>query len=197
MREKMKSSTLNSKKVVIPVALSLVLVSAALAFAGEAPEEGPKMMDWVWRFFNFGLVAALLGWVYAKYIKGILKSRIETIESALASARSDREEALKKLSEVEARLKDKDTELANIIRVSKENGAKEKALIIKDSEKIAADILSSATDSIGAELMRAKDAIRREAALMAVELAEKLVREEIKKEDHARIVEEYIAKVGG
>ena len=69
--------------------------------------------------------------------------------------------------------------------------------ILKEAERIAQEIISGAKANMDAELLKAKDALRREAALMALELAEKLVKEQISKEDQARILEEYIEKVGG
>jgi F-type H+-transporting ATPase subunit b len=180
-------------------ALTMVALTVGLAYAQEhgGGEEGATMMDWVKRIVDFGLVAALLVYVFVKYIKGALKSRIEGIENALAEAKAAREEALKRLAAVEARLKDKDAEIKSLLKVAEDNGKKEKAQLIKDGKDLGEDIIASAKENIDTELVKAKDALRREAALLAMELAEKMVRENIKKEDQTRIVEEYIAKVGG
>jgi len=178
--------------------LLMVALTVGIAYAqGEGGEEGATTMDWVKRIVDFSLVAALLIYIFVKYIKGALKSRIEGIENALAEAKAAREEALKRLAGVEARLKDKDTEIQSLLKVAEENGKKEKAQLIEDGKKLGVDIIASAKENIDTELIKAKDALRREAALMAMELAEKMVRENIKKEDQTRIVEEYIAKVGG
>jgi len=200
----MKSKYLPSRDVTIKTlrtllyAAAMVAVLAAAAYA--APEGGAEettTMDWVWRIVNFAVIAGLLGYIYFKYGRGALKARIDGIEASLAEARAAREEALKRLAGVEAKLKDKDAEIQGLLKVAEENGRKEKALIIAESGKMSEDILASARENIDAELLKAKEALRKEAALMAVELAEKMVRENIKKEDQARIVEEYIAKVGG
>lgn len=178
-----------------------IAVTAGMAYAqehgGGHGEEGATMLDWGKRVLNFTIIAAGLGYIYSKYIKGSLKGRIESIESALAEAKSAREEALKRLADVEARLKDKDSELAGLISVAEENGRKEKALLIEEGARMAEDIIASAKDNLDSELIKAKEELRREAALVALELAEKMVRENITKEDRTRIVEEYIAKVGG
>jgi len=179
------------------LAAAAVCVTALAAYAGEGGEEGPTTMEWVWRVVDFSFVAGLLGYIYVKYIKGALKARIEGIEASLAEAKAAREEALKRLADVEARLKDKDTEIGSLLKIAEENGRKEKALLIEEAKKMGEDVRSSAKENIDAELLKAKSALRREAAILAMELAEKLVAENIKKEDQARIVEEYIAKVGG
>jgi F-type H+-transporting ATPase subunit b len=184
-------------KAVLPAAaMLLVFVAVAHAAGGEGGEE-PTGKDWMWRTVNFAIIAALLVYIYVKHVKGALKSRIEGIEAALAEAKAAREEAITRLADVEARLKDKDAELARLVSVAQENGAKEKARLIEDGETISVDIIASAKEGIDAELIKAKDELRREAALLAVELAEKLIKENISADDRSRILEEYIAKVGG
>jgi len=179
-------------------AVCVVAVAAVRAYAGEGGEaEGPSTMDWVWRIVNFAVVAGLLGYFLTGKVKAALSARIEGIETALAEAKAAREDALKRLADVQARLKDKDSEIASMVKQAEENGEKERALLIAEGEKAVQTILASAKENIGAELMKARDSLRKEAALLALEIADKLVRENIKKEDQARIAEEYIAKVGG
>ncbi len=179
-------------------ALAIVALLATCALAAEHGEEPvATTMDWVWRIVNFAVIVGVLVYFMAKPVKGFLKKRIEDIEASLAEAKAAREEALKRLADVQARIKDKDAEIKSLLKVAEHNGQKEKEDILKESERVYQDILASARENIESELIKAKDALRREAALMAVELAEKLVKENISKEDQARILEEYIAKVGG
>ncbi len=176
----------------------MVALTAVAAFAeAEGGEDATTTMDWVWRIVDFAIIAGVLVYFVSGPFKNFFRSRVEGIEAALAEAKAAREEALKRLADVEARLKDKDAEIQSLLKVAEDNGQKERALLLKDSEQMGEDILASAKENIDAELLKAKDALRREAALLAVELAEKMVKENIKKEDQARIVEEYIAKVGG
>jgi len=199
----MTSKYLPSRKIIVKtlslvsVAAAVVALSAAAASAAEGGAEGATGMEWMWRTVDFALLAVLLGWVYFKHIKGILAKRIEGIEDALSEAKTAREEALARLADVEARLKDKDKEIEALVKVAEDNGVKQKARLADDGRKISEDILASARESIDAELAKAREAVRKEAAAMAVEIAEKMVRESINAEDRARIVQEYIAKVGG
>ena len=192
-----KAVVVKALKAAVP-GLLLVALLATCAIAAEHGEEpATTPMDWVWRFVNFFVIVGVLVYFLAKPVKGFLRKRIEDIEASLAEAKAAREESLKRLSEVQARLKDKDAEIQSLLKVAEHNGQKEKEDIVKESERVYQDILASARENIDSELIKAKDALRREAALMAVELAEKLVKENISKEDQARILEEYIAKVGG
>jgi F-type H+-transporting ATPase subunit b len=179
------------------MALGMVALTAAVAFAAEkGGEEGATAMDWVWRVVNFGIIFGVLVYFVAKPFKNFLAKRVAEIEASLADAKAAREQALSRLTAVEAKLKDKDAELQGILKVAQANGEKEKELLIKEAEEMTADVVASAKELIEAELVKAKDAIRREAALKAVELAEKLIKENVKKEDQARILQEYLEKVG-
>ena len=191
--------TLNIKRAAFIGAYALVgvLGLAAAAYAAEGGGTEVTTMDWVWRIVNFAIILGVLIYFLKKPVQTMLRKRIEDIETALAEAKRAREEALKRLAEVEARLKDKDAEVQSLVKLAEENGRKEREQIIADSAKAGESILASAKENIDAELLKAKDALRREAALLAVEMAEKIVKENIKKEDQNRIVEEYIAKVGG
>lgn len=182
-------------------ALGMVVLFAGVVLAqehgGGHEVEMPTKMEWFWRVLNFGIIFAALTYFIAKPLKSFLRKRVEDIEAALSEARIAREESLKRLADVEARLKDKDRELAALVSVAEENGRKEKEILISEAGKVGADIVASAKENIGAELVKAKEELRREAALMAIELAEKMVRENIKKEDQVRLLDEYMAKVGG
>lgn len=180
--------------------LGMAVMFAAAAYAqehGGGHEEATTPMEWVWRVVNFGIILGALIYFVAKPLKSALRKRVEDIETALNEARMASEESRKRLADVEARLKDKDRELKALVGVAMENGRKEKEILIAEAGKAGEDIVASAKENIGAELMKAKDELRREAALMAIELAEKMVRENIKKEDQVRILDEYMAKVGG
>ena len=178
--------------------MSMVGMTAALAHAEGAGggEEGASLKDWLWHLVNFGIFAAALIYLLAKPFKRFLVKRSDDIRQALDEARAAREEALGRLADVQARLRDKDKEIQSLLDMAQENGKKEKELLVKEGDRVAADILSSARENIDAELFKARESLRREAALLAMELAEKMVKENISKEDQARILEDYIARVG-
>ena len=179
------------------IALGMVALTAAVAAAAEhGGEEGATTMDWVWRVLNFGIIFGVLVYFVAKPFKNFLAKRVAEIEASLADAKASREQALSRLAAVEAKLKDKDAELQGILKVAQANGEKEKELLVKEAEDMTADIVASAKELIEAELVKAKEAIRREAALKAVELAEQMIKENVKKEDQARMLQEYLEKVG-
>jgi F-type H+-transporting ATPase subunit b len=116
-------------------------------------------------------------------IKGFFKKRTELIEQSLREAREAKELAQKALAEVEERLKVKDTEMEQIIAGAKKSGENEKARLIEEGDKLKARILEQAKTNIDYEVKRAKESIKEEAVEIAMELAEKKLKENCQKKN--------------
>ena len=130
-------------------------------------------------------------------ISGFFKKRTELIEQSLREAREAKELAQKALAEVEERLKTKDSEIENIIASARLSGEKEKARLAEEGEKLKARILEQAKTNIDYEVKRAKEAIKDEAVEIAMELAEKKLKEKLSKDEQLKLLEESLAKIEG
>jgi F0F1-type ATP synthase membrane subunit b/b' len=62
---------------------------------------------------------------------------------------------------------------------------------------MVSDIDAQVKQGVDLEVQKAKTALQAEASMLAVDLAEKSIKEKIGPQDHERIVKEYITKVGG
>jgi F-type H+-transporting ATPase subunit b len=171
----------------------------AVAFAaegGEAPESLFK--EYLWPVINFLVLLALLVYGFKKAdIKGYFKKRTELIEQTLNEARQAKELAQKALAEVEERLKVKDKEIQEIIASAKYSGEREKVRLAEEGEKMKEKILEQAKTNIDFELKRAKESIKEEAVGIAMELAEKKLKEKMTKEEQMKLLEESVAKIEG
>jgi F0F1-type ATP synthase membrane subunit b/b' len=76
-------------------------------------------------------------------------------------------------------------------------GENDKQALIEEGKKIAKDIQEQVKVGIDIEVQKAKADLVVEAAALAVDLAEGRIRDKIGKQDHERIVKEYISSVGG
>ena len=81
-------------------------------------------------------------------------------------------------------------DLKNLVKDDPQNG-KARALL--------ADALAQQGDfgAAAIEVQKAKTALAAEAALLSIDLAEGNIKEKISKQDHERILKDYIKKVGG
>jgi F-type H+-transporting ATPase subunit b len=187
-----------------PIFISLLftlqsLFLAAVAFAEEGGEEHVSLFKaYFWPVINFALLVALLVYALKKAdIKGYFKKRTELIEQSLKEAREAKELAQKALAQVEERLRVKDKEMEEIIASARMSGEKEKAKLAEEGAKLQEKILEQAKTNIDFEVKQAKSAIKQEAAELAMELAEKKLKEKLTKEEQLKLLEESVAKIEG
>lgn len=199
----MKIQGLKSKgfiKILLVFLLCIMNLFFTIAvFASEEGAEGHASLfkDYLWKIINFAILAFILFKFGRKPLQSFLKQRAELIEKTLKEAQQAKEAAQKSLQEVEERLKTKDKELENIISSSKRSGEEIRDSLIQQGDKLREKILEQARVNIEYELKSAKEAIKAEAVEIAMELAEKKLKEKLTKEEQKRLLEESLAKIGG
>lgn len=176
------------------VILTLNFAFVAAAFAAE---EGTAFSwkELTWPIINFTILVAALFYVGRKPVREFFKKRTEMIEKSLKDAEEAKELAKKILEEVRERLKNTDTEIEEILASAKKAGEKEKDALIAEGKRLKDKILEQARVNIEFELQKAKEAIKSEAVIMALELAEKQIEERLGKKDQEKLIEEYIKKL--
>jgi F-type H+-transporting ATPase subunit b len=177
----------------------LLLSFSVSALAVEGSGEHPSIFQmYLWPVINFLILLAILTYVIKKMdIKGYFRKRTELIEQSIREAREAKELAQKALSEVEERLKIKDSEIASIIAGAGQSGEKEKARLLEEGDRLKARILEQAKTNIDYEVKRAKESIKQEAVEIALELAEKKLKEKLSKDEQLKLLEESLTKIEG
>jgi F-type H+-transporting ATPase subunit b len=176
----------------------LATVSVAAAVAGGGGETGPAdPMDFVWKIVNFSILVFVLVKFGRKPIAGFLKARTEGIKKSLDEAREAKELAQQALDEVKEKLKNKDREMEEIISSAKASGEKERERIIEEAGRMSEKLIEQTRANIDFELKQAREAIKAEAAEIAMELAEKKIKEKLTEEDRKRLFEEALGKLEG
>ena len=182
-KQKSEISVQKFRKLIFPLFIfSIAFASYAFGSGGgEEGEHGSILRDYMWKIFNFAILIIILFKFARKPLQNFLQKRTELIEKTLNEAREAKEAATKALKEVEERLKLKDAELEAILTAAKKSGEHDRDNIIEES----------------ARLKHAKEAIKAEAAEIAIELAEKKLKEKLTKEEQEKLLEESITKIGG
>jgi len=183
----------------IITALLLVCLMTGVAIAssgGGHDDSGVLLKDFLWRGLNFGLMAALLVFLLRKPIKNGLAGRREGIEKALAAAKKAQAEAEAKFAEYDQKLALATEEIAEISNAIRKEGELEQKKIIESAKEMAIKIEQDAEKAAALEVAKARTELQREAVQLAVELAEDLLKKNFTKEDDARLIDEYIKKVG-
>ena len=172
--------------------LNIVFVSAAFASGGGGHGE---TQGWLWLIVNFSLLAGILVFFGRKPVKEYFQKRTEMIEKSLKEASEARELAQKTLLEVQSRFKNTDSEIEEILQAARKSGEKEKAAVIAEGEKLKEKIIEQAKANIDFELQKAKEQIKSDAALLALELAEKEIREKLGKKEQDALINDYIKRL--
>jgi len=158
----------------------------------------PEWLDrWVnypglelWKFANlliFLAVAFYLHHRFGKPIRNALRSRSESIKRELAKAREDRDIALAKLAELDARFADLDAEVERIKERAKVEAEAERQRISLATEEEIARIREQAKREIESAGKAARHELRRFAAMESVRLAEEILKREMTPADDARL----------
>jgi F-type H+-transporting ATPase subunit b len=187
------------KKLILPFFI-FSLTFAAYAFGsggGEEGEHGSILKDYIYKIINFLILVIILFKFGKKPLGDFLKKRTELIEKTLTEAKEAKEAALKALKEAEERLKTKDAEVAAIVAAAKKSGEVERDRIIEESGKLKEKILEQAKTNIEFELKHAKESIKAEAVELAMELAEKKLKDKLTRGEQERLLDESLVKIGG
>jgi len=193
----------HKKKILYIIAFTVFnLAVAAFVYASSGGGEGaehaaPWWKDYIWKIINFLLLVVILFKFAKKPMQNFFQKRTELIEKTLNEAKEAKAISLKALQEVETRLKAKDAEIEAILAASKKSGEQERDSIIAESDRLKAKILAQAKTNIEYELKHAKEAIKAEAVELAMELAEKKLKEKMTKEEQEKLFDDSLMKIGG
>jgi F-type H+-transporting ATPase subunit b len=183
------------------IALAGPFLFAAIAAAEEAAEGGHETFtfvgDWLPRLVNFAIIAGVLVYFMRKPTRDFFKNRTAEIEKALRESQEARDKAVASLAEMERKVRELEAETRAMVADAQARGEKDKAALQEEGKKVSKDIQEQVKAGIDIEVQKAKADLAVEASLLAVDLAEGKIKSSIGKQDHERIVKDYIAKVGG
>ncbi len=182
------------------ITLLLILASCGLAAAAEGgghhADGGVLLKDFLYRVLNFSVVVAILWYFLSKPLKNGLSGRSRDIEKALADAKKAQDEAEAKFAEYDRKLTQATEEIAEISDAIRREGELEKQKILENARVMAEQIEKDAEAAAELEVAKAKEQLQKEAVQLAVNLAEELLKKNFTKEDDARLIDEYMKKVG-
>lgn len=174
-----------------------LLEFASLSFEGSDWLNYPGLE--LWKFVNlaiFIVAGFLLHRRFGRPLSEALRNRGEGIKRELQRARAEKEEALAKLAEVEARIKDLDSEVAAIREQAKLEGEAERERIKLTTEAEMTKLKQQAQREIESAAKAAVQDLRRFTASESVRLAEESIRRDIKVEDDARLIGNNLEQLG-
>lgn len=151
-----------------------------------------SIWSWVFKSVNFIILVGIIVKFAGKPLKEYLENRHRTIKNKL-------EEAERMYSEAEALKADYEKKIAKLdeeveafkVKIVAE-AEKEKKKILDEAAYMASKIKEQARLSYEQEAKEVIDKIKEEIAKQTIEKAEKIVKEKLTKDDHNRMVGEFI-----
>jgi F-type H+-transporting ATPase subunit b len=170
----------------------LTLAGPALA-SGGGEEGGSSSL--IFSVLNFALILGVIFYFARKPVAEYLEQRRQGIQRSL-------EDSAKLLADAEAKLQDwndrtgrLDAELAGIRETSRRIAEEEREEILAQARANAERIQNDARVAIDQELLRARRTLAEEAGELAIDLAAKLIADQVTDDDQQRLFDEFLSKV--
>ena len=152
----------------------------------------------LWKFLNlliFLICALYLHRRFGRPVREALQARGQRIKHDLAKAQEERDQALAKLAEVEARFANLDAEISTLKERAKLEAEAERERIEVATEEEVSRIREQAKREIQSAGKAARHELRRFAATESVRLAEEILRLEIGSDDDARLTSKSVREL--
>lgn len=167
--------------------------------AGHETESSPLAPEpnlWPATLIAFVLVFFVLRKFAIPRIMEAIDTRNEKIEGDIKKAELTREEADKLLTDYKAQLDEARTEAKKVIDEGKALGEKLRQETIAKAQEEANQLITRAQEEIGREKEKAIKELQGQIADISIEVASRVIQKSLSKEEHGKIIDDYVAEVG-
>lgn len=152
--------------------------------------------DFVATICNLFLQVYLIKRFLFKPINEILEKRKAMADAQIKDAEKAKSEAQAMKSEYEQNMLEAKNKAGEILATAQKTAAIQSEEMLKEASQQAAALKAKAESDIAQEKRKAVNEIKDEIGGMAMEIAGKVIEREINEEDHAKLIDEFIANVG-
>jgi F-type H+-transporting ATPase subunit b len=183
---------------------SIFVLAAGLAFAfcalpqepKSAPatqQEGEQGDPWLgWKWANFLILAAGLGYLISKHAPALFAQRSHEIEEALLAAAKAKQDAEARAAGIEKRLAGLDREIESLRQSAHADTVAEGERLRQETERHLQRIRQQAGQEIGLMISAARADLRKYTALLALELAEQRIHSRMTKDVQEELVDGFL-----
>lgn len=144
---------------------------------------------------NLALLFGVLAWGAGPALRDGARQRALLIQRDLKDAAAVRAEALARHEQVKARIAALEGEISEMRARAEVEAKAEEARIVERAKEAAVRLSETTRRQIHDEATRAKQALRREAVEIAVELAEGILKKQVQAGDQRRLAQEFLDAV--
>lgn len=148
-----------------------------------------------WKLFNFFVFVGVLVYFLKKPLRQFWIDRRRLIETELNEVARQSKIAHERHTSYQKRLSKIETEIQELISAYESEGIQQKKKIMEDIQAWQKRSQEEAVRLADQEVERARQALQKEASLLATNLAAQLVRDNIKDEDQGRLAESGLKRL--
>lgn len=152
------------------------------------------------KLVNLTIFLSVLIWLLRKPAKEFFATRLAEVRATLQQAAKEKELAAAKMAELDSRLNRLDSEVAEIKAQAQREAEAERQRLETEAKRDIEKLRLSSQREIESAKQIAMSELREFAATKAVDLAEQMIRKELKPEDDAKLLQrmgEEMSKVNG
>lgn len=162
---------------------------------GEGEAEEPSLMEEVFHWFNFLLVAGGLAFLVKRLLVPFLEERGRLIREDMDRSAKALADANQRLAAIEDKLKSMDEEMASLRQAAFHESTAERGRIEQAATTEAGKILSTAEQEIEAAVKAARQDLKRYTAELALGMAERRIRDSLTSASEGRIVQTFVKEL--
>ncbi|MBM3794866.1 MAG: ATP synthase F0 subunit B [Acidobacteria bacterium] len=147
----------------------------------------------MWKWVNFGILAALLAWQIGKHAPPFFTARIAEIQKDINEAKAIRDEANARVAGIEKRLGNLDAELAALCDNAKREMDAESERIQEETKRLVAQAGEQAQQEISSMTKAAEMELRQEASRLALQSAETKLKTRISPDANESLVARFVS----
>ncbi|HUR81885.1 MAG TPA: ATP synthase F0 subunit B [Thermoanaerobaculia bacterium] len=161
----------------------------------ESAPHGMTPLQSVAKLANFAILAGVLVYFLKSPLAGYLASRATQIRQDLVTASEMRAAATARLAEIERRLQTLPAELERLKAQGEEDLRAEQVRLAQAAAAERERLLDQTRREIATRLRVARRELTEDAARLAIEVAERRIKQSITPEDQLRLVDRYTAQL--
>ncbi len=190
-----------ASRLLAPVAgASLALVAAPAVAQAEESAVGadiliPKMAEFIPALIAFLVILVVLSKLVWPSVLGMMEKRQEKIKSDLDEAERSKIKAAEEARSYEAKILDAHHEADQIVAKAKKEAEEVRSAVLAKAQREAADIIAKAHGAVDSERHKAMIELSSSVVDLSVEIASKIIGNDLSEEEQRRLAEKYLAEV--
>lgn len=183
---------------------STILFLAAASGSGSQGGFAQFYNEWLnipgfelWKFLNLAIFVGIIVYIAKKPLSAAFKAKREAIRVELIRAEEEKQAALARLADAEAKLTRLEAEKAEILKKAATEAEAEKRRLAEATEAEIQRVREQANAEIARVTQAAKAELRRYSAEESIRLAEEKLKAQIDTQKDAQLVKANIESIGG